>query len=87
MLPIVRSATESTQVTAAYKAMVAKAGAAGPMVGNLMGGDMTDLDGYVTDRALDGLYKMLALQEEQIRSNPGEWTTATLKKVFGSFGG
>ena len=29
-----------------------------------------DLDGYVTDKALDGLFAMIAAEEKRIRSNP-----------------
>jgi hypothetical protein len=87
MLPIVRSATESTRVTAAYKALIDKAAGAAPMAGGLVGMDAADLDGYVTDRALDGLYKLLAAQEASIRTSPSEWTTDVMKKVFGGLGG
>ena len=87
MLPIVQTATASTQVTAAYKALVNKAATASPLAGNLMGMDAADLDGYVTDRTLDGLYKVLAEQERGIRANPTEWTTDVMKKVFGGLGG
>ncbi len=80
MLPIVKNATESAQVTSAYKALVDKAGG---MAGGMIDMKTTDLDGYVTDKALDGLYKLLAEQEAGIRSNPTEWTTGVLKKVFG----
>jgi hypothetical protein len=87
MLPIVRAATESTRVTAAYKSLVDKAAAGVPMAGGLVDMDAADLDGYVTDRALDGLYKLLAAQEASIRTSPAEWTTDVMKKVFGGLGG
>ena len=41
-----------------------------------------DLPGYVNQKALDGLFFMVALEEEKIRENPVERTTALLKKVF-----
>ncbi len=80
MLPIVQKATESTQVTSAYKALVGKAGG---MAGGMIDMQAADLDGYVTDQALEGLYKLLAEQESAIRGNPMEWTTNIMKKVFG----
>ena len=40
------------------------------------------LDEYVTNKAIDGLFKMIASKESQIRENPIEQTTALLKKVF-----
>lgn len=41
-----------------------------------------DLDQYVTDGALKGLFKMLAEQERQIRTQPAARVTDLLKKVF-----
>lgn len=40
------------------------------------------LDEYVTNKAIEGLFKMIASKESQIRENPIEQTTALLKKVF-----
>jgi len=42
-----------------------------------------DLDQYVTDMALEGLFYMLAQEEKKIRQNPAARTTDLLKKVFG----
>jgi hypothetical protein len=41
-----------------------------------------DLDQYVTDKALDGLFVMLAAEEKQIREDPAARVTDLLKKVF-----
>jgi Protein of unknown function (DUF4197) len=41
-----------------------------------------DLDAYVTDGALKGLFKMLAEQERQIRTQPAARVTDLLQKVF-----
>jgi hypothetical protein len=41
------------------------------------------LDDYVTSKAIDGLFKMIAKKESAIRSNPIEQTTSILKEVFG----
>lgn len=76
-LPIVKTATEKTGVTAAYKQLIQKAG---PMA-QLLGQDNADLDSYVTKKALDGLFKMVAAEEKQIRENPVARTTDLLKKV------
>ena len=43
-----------------------------------------DLDEYVTDEALDGLFRVVAREEEAIRKNPIRRGTALLRKVFGS---
>ena len=41
-----------------------------------------DLDQYVTDGALKGLFKMLAEQERKIRNDPAARVTDLLQKVF-----
>jgi hypothetical protein len=42
-----------------------------------------DLDHYITNKALDGLFYMIAQEEQKIRENPVARTTDLLKKVFG----
>ena len=42
-----------------------------------------DLTGYVTDKAINGLFIMIAKEELKIRQNPVERTSEILKKVFG----
>ena len=42
-----------------------------------------DLSSYVTQKAIDGLFVMIAKQEAKIRKNPLEQTSDILKKVFG----
>jgi len=41
-----------------------------------------DLTDYVTNEALKGVYKMIAVEEAQIRTKVGSRTTALLQKVF-----
>jgi hypothetical protein len=41
-----------------------------------------DLEGYVTDRALDGLFHVLGREERRIREDPAARTTALLQEVF-----
>ena len=41
-----------------------------------------DLTAYVTEKAIDGLFVMIAKEELNIRRNPVARTTALLKKVF-----
>jgi hypothetical protein len=43
-----------------------------------------DLDDYATDKAIDGLFLMIAKEEKNIRDNPIARTTELLKKVFGA---
>ncbi len=77
--PIVEEFTAKTGVTQKYKAMIGKAGFAAQFLGK----DATDLDGYVTQKALDGLFLLIADEEKKIRKDPLGRTTSLLKKVFG----
>ncbi|MCW3071689.1 MAG: hypothetical protein JWO44_1579 [Bacteroidetes bacterium] len=45
-----------------------------------------DLTAYVTDRAIQGLFKLIADEELKIRKDPVARVTDLLKKVFGSLG-
>ena len=89
--PIVQKATAQTGVTAAYKNLMEKAnvgqglGSFGSALGgSLLGKDSMDIDAYVTNKAMDGLFKMVAEEEQQIRQNPVARTTDMLQKVFGA---
>ena len=42
-----------------------------------------DLNSYATDKAIEGLFMMIAKEEKNIRDNPAARTTELLKKVFG----
>lgn len=52
----------------------------------LTGGDKieTDLNKYVTERAIDGLFTMVEKEENNIRKDPTARVTDLLTKVFGS---
>ncbi|MDA3876820.1 MAG: DUF4197 domain-containing protein [Halothiobacillus sp.] len=78
--PIVTAATNKAGVTSAYKSMMDQAG---PMA-RMLGGE-TDLDSYVTQEALKGLFTKIAEEEKAIRTNPVARSTDLLKKVFGSY--
>jgi hypothetical protein len=85
--PIVSRATDSAGATAAYKSLKTQAdGMLGGFgsVGGLVDTGSLDLDGYVTDKTLDGLFLKLAAEEKAIRENPVARTTDLLKTVFGS---
>ncbi|WP_456379539.1 DUF4197 domain-containing protein [Thiolapillus sp.] len=79
--PIVSQATDKVGATASYKQLTASAG--GGMLGGLLGGDSLDLDNYVTEKTLDGLFYKLAQEEKLIRQNPVARSTDLLKQVFG----
>jgi len=76
--PIVESATARTGVTSQYKNLFNNLG----FMGGFMNPDDYDIDRYVTDKTMDGLFQMLAEQEKLIRENPVERTTDLLKRVF-----
>ena len=44
----------------------------------------TDLNKYVTEKAIDGIFHLVAQEEKAIRKDPISRTTDLLKKVFGS---
>jgi hypothetical protein len=48
-----------------------------------MGGQSLNLDDYVTNKSLDGLFYMVGEEEKKIRTNPTARTTDLLKTVFG----
>jgi hypothetical protein len=78
--PIVAKATDQAGVTQRYKSLVGKNAGIGNLLG---GGQPMDLDAYVTDEAMDGLFHVVAEQERDIRRNPAQRTTALLRRVFG----
>lgn len=43
-----------------------------------------DLNQYVTEKAIEGMFIMVAKEENKIRANPGARVTDLLQKVFGS---
>ena len=47
---------------------------------------VVDLEGHVTDKALDGLFYMIAKEEENIRNNVIARSSDLLKEVFGDKG-
>jgi hypothetical protein len=76
--PHVEAAMSKNGVTQQYQALVGQV----PWTpfGN---GSSLDIDTYVVNKALDGLFYILGQQEKEIRMNPAARTTALLKQVFG----
>lgn len=87
ILPIVRQATEKAGVTHAYKALQAQTkGMDFSALNSLLGGKSpteVDLDAYITDKSLAGLFTLIAEQEQKIRGDAAARGTDLLKKVFG----
>jgi Protein of unknown function (DUF4197) len=77
--PIVSKATADVQLAAQYKTVATKASALG-----LIDSADASLDTYVTRKALDGLFLVMAKEEAAIRKNPMAQASSLLRKVFGS---
>lgn len=77
--PMVHNAMGDVGVTRSYQELDARVRSL-PFADRLA----FDLDQYVTDRAMDGLFHLLAEEEAKIRTNPAARTTELLKRVFGS---
>lgn len=78
--PIIEKFTQQVGVTQNYKQMVGKYG----FLGQVVGQDASDIDGYVTQKALDGLFMIVADEEKKIRRDPLGQTSKILRVVFGS---
>lgn len=78
MAPIVKQATDDAGVTSAYKMLMSNAG----FMSSFIDTDSMDIDSYVTDKAIDGLFLKIAAEEKRIRENPIARSTDLLKKVF-----
>ncbi len=76
--PVVASSMGEVGVTRSYQAMIRKYESF-----PFMKSESLDLDGYVTDKALDGLFYMVGEEERKIRTNPAARVTDLLRKVFG----
>lgn len=78
-LPKVKAATGRVQLIEDYNRF------AGPAVQfGLIDKQDADLNQYITRKAVDGLFLMIAQQEKAIRADPVGQTSRLLQKVFGS---
>ncbi|HEX3140358.1 MAG TPA: DUF4197 domain-containing protein [Rhizobacter sp.] len=78
-LPIVTRATEKVGLVDKYNAVAGAAAGFG-----LIKRQDANIQAYVTEKALDGLYLMIGEEERKIRADPIGTGSAILKKVFGS---
>lgn len=78
-LPIVKKATENVQLAQQYN----KYAEIGSQYG-LVKKQQINLEQYVTQKTLDGVYLMMAKEEAAIRKDPIGQGSAILKKVFGA---
>jgi hypothetical protein len=76
--PIVDDKLESVGATRSFNNLMRKVDDV-----PLLSRPIFDLNAYVTDEALDGLFLMLAREEQRIRNDPVARTTELLRKWFG----
>ena len=75
--PIVAGITAKAGLAQQYKSVL---GSAGPLASSL---GAPDLDSFVAEKALNGLFLRVADEEKNIRENPAARGSELLKKVFG----
>lgn len=78
-LPIVKKATDQVGLAEQYNSLAGQ----GVQLG-LIRQDQSTIEGYVTRKALDGLYLMIAEQEKAFRQNPLGASSDIVKRVFGA---
>jgi hypothetical protein len=78
-LPIVKQATDRVGLAQKYNQFAGEGARLG-----LIKGDAANIETYVTEKALDGLYLMIGEEERAIRQNPAEAASAIVSKVFGA---
>lgn len=80
--PVVSKKLDEVGATAAFQAMIGR-------YGTLPFADepVFDLEAYVTDKGLDGLFHMIAKEEARIRTDVVARGTDLLKEVFGAVSG
>lgn len=79
--PIVQKAMAKVKLAQKYDQFAGKAAKLG-----LIKDEDSHLDNYVTAKALDGLYLMIAEEEKAIRKDPVGAAGSLAKKVFGALG-
>jgi len=80
-LPIVRKATQKVKLADKYNEFAGKGARLG-----LVDRKDADLNSYVTQKALDGLFLMIAEEEKRIRKDPVGSASRIISKVFGAIG-
>jgi Protein of unknown function (DUF4197) len=76
MKPVIQASLQKVNAEKAWTAVFSKYNMLSAQKVN------TDLTAYVTQKALDGMFYNIALQEQKIRKDPAAQVTDILKKVF-----
>jgi hypothetical protein len=77
--PIVEQATAKVALARQFENYAEKGVALG-----VVSAQDADLDDYVTRKALEGLFVVLAAEERKLRANPASAGSALLRKVYGA---
>ena len=78
-LPIVRKVTERSGLAQQYNTLAGQGASLG-----LVKPEQATVERYVTQKALDGLYTMIAEEEKKIRANPVAAGSDIIRRVFGA---
>lgn len=78
-LPVVSDQVSKLGLAQQYNALAGRGSKLG-----LVKGNATSIEQYVTSKALDGLYAMIAKEERALRANPLQAGSSLLKRVFGA---
>jgi hypothetical protein len=78
-LPIVKQATDQVGLAGERVVLLGQAATLG-----VVDAKNANIESYVTEQALNGLFEMIGKQEETIRKNPAAAATSLAKKVFGT---
>lgn len=81
-LPIVANSTKKVALTNYWTPLASSYNKAGKLT-DAKAVD-PDLDAYVTQKAIDGLFVLIAQEEQKIRQDPMARTSDLLRKVFGN---
>jgi len=79
--PIVKNATQKVKLAEQYNKFAGRAANLG-----LLDKKDADLESYITQKAMDGLFLMIAEKEKSIRQNPIGAGSDMMQKVFGALG-
>jgi len=79
--PIVKKAMQKVKLAEKYDEIAASGAKLG-----LVKDEDAQLEDYVTRKALDGLFVVIAEEEKKVRQDPARAASAILRKVFGAIG-
>jgi hypothetical protein len=77
LMPVVGSVTEKSDLARSYKALAST-------LSSLAGikSEQATVEGYVNQKALEGIYTMMGVEERTLRSNPTQYANGLVGKVF-----